>query len=193
MTTPQAPSVPPAHKDWAKWLRSRLAGKVTVFRCFDATESASIDVLLAEDGDDAFAATIGLMDGRYGGSGRADRRTEILVDRHGHDEQVGNFAATIAFYIMNGRVSAQTGVVLRDVMTLYWPDTALPHIYLATPFQHPDLAMVTLPDRTLHPLLAVPVSDAEAAVAVGTRGLSLETLWRSQGTDVLDWARTSAA
>jgi hypothetical protein len=55
-----------------------------------------------------------------------------------------------------------------------------------------DLSRVTLSDRTIFPLVAVPISEAESELARANAGRDLEDLWQRKSTDVLDWARTSA-
>ncbi len=51
------------------------------------------------------------------------------------------------------------------------------------------MTRVTLSDRTLYPLLAVPVTDGELDLIERDGAAALTELWERASTDVLDWTR----
>jgi hypothetical protein len=83
--------------------------------------------------------------------------------------------------------------VFHDVVKMYVPGTELPHVMFTAPFQWDTMSKLSLSEKTIYPLVAIPISEAEAEVARANGGQGLEALWVQQSTDVLDWSRKSAA
>jgi hypothetical protein len=181
-----------AHKDWAIFLRSQIGGKVSVAMYDDDERTTRIPIFSGETEGGVVGATIGLMDFDQSRSPAVPLRTEILVDSHMHDAGVLNVLSTIAFYVMKNKWRVAPGVIFEDIFEMYFPDTALPHVYFTAPYQWDSMAKIVLSDQTIYPLLAIPISAAEADLAGQNSGRDLESLWTANRVDVLDWNRKSS-
>lgn len=82
----------------------------------------------------------------------------------------------------------------KKALRIYIPETEPPRVMFVVPWQDVfrDLSRVALSDRTIFPLVAVPISEAESELARANAGRDLEDLWERKSTDVSDWTRTSA-
>ena len=183
---------PPSHYiSWAKLLRTRIPGDVSVTRFYDNFHENAIAIFESKQPEGIVAATIGLMDiDQRVGAGPV--HTEVLMDQLGQDPRIGNVLATLAFYIAKDGWRVRPGTVFENVVRINVSEARLPHVYFTTPFQWQDFSAVDLDGRKVHPLVAVPVSEAEADLARKEQGRVLELLWESKGTNVLDWNRSSA-
>lgn len=188
MSTP-----PEAHKAWARHFRSLVPGDVAVARFRDEDETHAIDIVTSTQPDGLVAATIGLMEHDQAAATGTPVRTELIMDSRGEVPELQNILATTAFFVMKDGWRIRPGIVFERMVEMYRPDLDLPHVYFTAPFQW-DGAMtsVELPTRTIHPMLAVPISTSESRMVAEAGGEALESRWESAGTDVLDWKRSSA-
>ena len=181
-----------AQKEWANRLRSQLGGLAAVTNFYDETNTAQIPIFTSTNSDGIVASTIGLMEVDQSRQPSKEIRTEILMDQRGHDERICNILSTIAFYILKNGWRVAPGTIFESMVSMYIPDTCLPHVYFTAPFQWDNMAKVSLSDRIIYPLIAVPISETESVVAGKNTGRDLEALWVQRGTDVLNWGRRSA-
>lgn len=181
-----------AHKDWANFLRSQIGGKTSVTMYDDDERTTRIPIFSGEIEGGVVGATIGLMDFDQSGNLGVQLRTEVLIDSRVQDARVLNVLSTIAFYVMKDKWRIAPGVIFEDIFQMYFPGTALPHIYFTGPYQWDDMTKVVLGDQTIYPLLAIPISTAEADLASRDSGRDLESFWTANSVDVLDWNRTSS-
>lgn len=184
--------IPSAHKEWATLLRARFGGQCKVTAYDDDPKQHRIHLFTSRTEDGVVAATAGLMDIGMRFASGAELRSEIIMDQRGHDARLANILATMAFYVIKDGWKMAPGTVFEEMVRMYIPETKLPHIVFVAPWQFQDLGRVTLSDRTIFPLVAVPISEAEAELARAHAGRDLEDLWQRQSVDVLDWTRTSA-
>ena len=184
-----------SHKEWVKLIRSRVGGNWEVRVYYDDPKQHEIHIFTSSNESGVLAATVGLMDTEnlIAASGE-ELRSEVIMDQRGHDSRLANILSTIAFYVIKDGWKIAPGIVFEDMVRMYIPETELPHVMFVAPFQDPfrDLYRVTLSDRTIFPLVAIPISEAESELARANAGRDLEDLWERKSTDVLDWARTSA-
>lgn len=180
-----------SHKEWANVLRSRVGGSVAITKYSDDARARHVHIFSSESGGGIVAATIGLMEINQSRNSAVDVRTEVLLDSRANDPRVGNVLSTIAFYILKDGWRVTPGTVFENLVSMYFPDTSLPHIYFTTPFQWSDMGKVALSEQVIYPLLAIPVSEAEAELASVDSGRELENLWASRSVDVLNWERAS--
>ncbi|NTW29505.1 MAG: suppressor of fused domain protein, partial [Coriobacteriia bacterium] len=85
-------------------------------------------------------------------------------------------------------------VVFEDMISICEPGLAVKHVLFTPPFQWPDnvLTRVDLGDRTIYPLLAVPITDSERDFVYAHGANELESCWENWDTDVLEWNRPSS-
>jgi hypothetical protein len=174
-------------------LRERAGGigKVRVY--WDEPGTHSIAVFEGSLGDAHVAASIGLMDVELPSPSGRPVHTEILMERAGSSESIGNIVATLAFYVLKDGWKPAPGVVFEQMVAMFEPATSLPHVMFVPIFRWNDFARVDLDGKLIYPLLAVPISERESAYIDTHGGQALEDLWERHGTDVNDWSRASAA
>jgi hypothetical protein len=103
-----------------------------------------------------------------------------------------NVLATAAFNIIKSRWFCAPGVVFPDVFAMYRPESSMAHVLFVSPFLWEDgLQTVSLPDRKVAWLLAVPISEAERAFAVEHGPKRLEELFEQRQIDIFDPDRPS--
>ena len=182
---------PPAHVEWAKHLREKVPGDtIRAIRHHHDTEERSIDIFISENSEGSVAATIGIMDYDQSAGGGEPLATEVVVDARGPVPYVSNVAATIAFYIMREGWKVRPDNTFLDVIELYAPKLQVRHVLFVPPYQWEDgMTRVTLSDRTIYPLLAVPITDGELDLIERDGAAALTGLWERSSTDMLDWTR----
>ena len=80
------------------------------------------------------------------------------------------------------------------MVSMYAPDLDVKHVLFVPPFQWGEgMSRVTLGDRTIYPLLAVPITDGELQFVKDCGADALTSLWERRHTDVLDWSREGVA
>jgi hypothetical protein len=192
---PPAAKAPAAHIEWANYLRAKVPGDtVRVCRHYDADEKNAIDIFTSENADGVVAATIGVMDQNQARPGKPPLATEILLDGRGRPQRIANIAATIGFYIVKDGWRVAPGVTFADMVSMYEPGLRVKHVLFVPPFQWDDgMTRVGLGDRTLCPLLAVPITDGELRLVEERGADELTERWEQLSTDVLDWSREGVA
>lgn len=183
-------SVPPdSHKAWARHLRSLLGGACAVTAYHDDSGHHQVHVFTSTSDEGIVAASLGLQDIDQDGQDGAGLYTEIIMDRRGADERLANVLASAMFFIIKDGWRIRPGTVFESVVEMVYPGIRLPHLMFTSPFQWDGMGRVELAGKTIHPLLALPISEAERRIARAHAGADLEDLWERRGIDVLDWSR----
>ena len=177
------------HKAWAVHLRNLVGGEVSVHVYYDESEEHSIPILTSTSDEGILCATIGLMEIDQSQHPDVKIHSEIILDKRGNDERVANVLSTLAFYIMKNGWRVAPGVVFKDIMKMYFPEVNLPHLYFTAPFQWNTMSKVNLPEGTIYPLVAIPISEEEDKIASENNGQALEEMWAKEQVDVLNWNR----
>jgi hypothetical protein len=185
--------IPADRQHWYTHL-CRFGGKnATVLAHTDHSGAYTIEVFRADSDEGALLSTIGLMDIDQSPNPSSPVFSEILMDSRGRDEKLGSVLATIAFHVMKHKWRLAPGVLFERAIDLYFPQHALPHAMLVAPFQwKTGMTRVQLATKTIYPLVAAPISEAERQFATENSPRALEQAWESQRVDVLDWSRASA-
>lgn len=185
--------IPPDRQHWYKHLCRYGGVNATVLANTDQSGTHTIEVFRADSDGGVLLSTIGLMDIAQGANASAPIFTEILMDSRKPDDKLGSVLATIAFHVMQFKAPLAPGVMFERAIDLYFPQHALPHAMLVVPFQWRDeMQRVELATKTIHPLLALPISQAEREFVVENSPHALEQVWQARQVDVLDWGRASA-
>ncbi len=174
-------------------MRQLVGGNASVTAYYDEPDANKIHIFASANSDGIVAATVGLMEINQSHKPGIEIYSEIIMDQRGHDERISNVLSTIAFCVIKDGWKVAPGVVFHDVVKMYVPGTELPHVMFTAPFQWDTMSKLSLSAKTIYPLVAIPISEAEAEVARANAGQGLEALWVQQSTDVLDWSRKSAA
>jgi len=75
---------------------------------------------------------------------------------------------------------------------MYLLDAEVKHLLFVAPSQWEGMTAVALGNITVHPLLAVPITEGELTYVRKNGADALETLWEDSGCDVLDLRRNGA-
>lgn len=180
-----------AQKDWAEYLRENVGGDASVVMYEDDRGVSRIPIFSSKTPDGLFGATIGLMDLVQGTMPDRKFRTEIMMRCRGGDARMLNILSSVAFYAINDQWNIAPRTVYEDMVSMFLGETGLPHILFTAPQDWARWGNVKLCDRLIHPLLAVPVSTAEADIALHRSLDDLENGWREHGVDIYDWGRNA--
>jgi antitoxin YqcF len=192
---PPAVKPPAAHIEWAKYLREKVPGDVVhIARHYDEGERNVIAIFTSENAAGIVAATVGVMDYDQARQGKPPLATEILFDARGRPASIANIAATIGFYIIKDGWRVAPGVTFAEMVSMYEPGLRVRHVVFVPPFQWDEgMTRVALSDRTVYPLLAVPITDGELRLVQEQGANELQERWERFSTDVLDWSREGVA
>jgi len=177
-------------KAWACHLRDKIPGDARVTRYADEREEFHLDIFTSRDGEGTVAATIGLMEYDQSRNPAVQVYTEILMDVRGQNEFIGNILSTIGFYIMKDGWKVAPGVVFEKMVEMFIPECKARHVIFLPPFQWQDgMTKVPLPSKTVYPLLAIPITEAEMGLVLRDGSEALTHLWETSNCDVLEWNR----
>jgi hypothetical protein len=200
----QMSNAPLPHREWVKFLRTHVGENWSVLQHYNEDRSASIPIISIESDGAFVAATIGLMDTNQAKKPTSDLRTEVVACSRSKDDVVCNVLATSAFYVLTHGWRMGPGTIFETMVSMYRPETKLPHVYFTAPMEREDWGSieprlawdewgnVSLSNRLLHPLIAVPISEAESKFVSQASPQELEAIWKTRGTDIFDWDRDSA-
>jgi hypothetical protein len=178
-------------KAWVVHLRNLIGGDISVHVYYDESEEHSIPIFTSTNDEGTVCATLGLMEIDQSHNPDVQIHSEIILDKRGNYEGVANVLSTLAFYIIKNGWRVAPGVVFKDIMKTYFPETNLPHLYFTTSFQWPAMSKVELPEGKIYPLVAIPISESEDKMASEKNGQALEDMWAKENVDVLNWNRES--
>ncbi len=192
MPVDRADDLAPEHRLWAQHMRdSTPEGQVAVTLHTDEAEEQTIAIFSARNVDGVVAATVGLMDYDVGDDPDEPVFVEIIVDARGDAAWVAEIVATIAFHVMKDGWKPAPGVVFERAIEMYSPELQVKHVMFVPPIQWEDeMDAVELDDKLVHPLLAVPITESEAAFVRAHGSDALEDLWARAEVDVFDWSRS---
>jgi hypothetical protein len=181
----------PEHRQWAQHMRdSTPPGQVAVSLHTDARDEQTIGVFSSRNEDGVVAATVGLMDYDVGEPDEP-RFVELIVDARGDAAWVAEIVATLAFHVMKDGWKPAPGVIFERAVEMYSPELQVKHVMFVPPIQWEDeMGAVELDAKTIHPLLAVPITESEAAFVRAHGSEALEDIWARAEVDVFDWSRS---
>ena len=185
----------PEYKTWAKRLRASIpGGTVSVARHYDEAETTALDIFTSDTAPGMVAATIGVMEVDLSRNSESQLFTEILMDSRSRNTHIANIVANIGFYVVKDGWPPFPGTVFENMIEMYSPDLKVKHIMFVPPFQWESrMAKVDLGPKTIHPILAVPITDGENQFVKENGSDALEDLWEQTNCDVLDWSREGVA
>ncbi|MEM8639525.1 MAG: suppressor of fused domain protein [Cyanobacteria bacterium P01_G01_bin.54] len=185
------------NKSIAKKIISIIGGSPTVTQFWDENEDNHIDLLSLENSQTHNATTfcsLGLSDSPLYFRGKEySVRVELMGCCRSKDELFANIISTAAFYIMKDHWFCAPGVIYPDIVTMYYPETSMKHLFFMSPFFWNE----ALPDvmefstKKVAFLLGVPISEQERNYAVQNSPRELEDLFEKEQINILDLDRDS--
>lgn len=182
----------------AKAAAEAFGGRPKVTRFRDDAGSSSVDLLECADRPTpgvTSCSTLGLSDHPLVQDGAEyPARLEIVGASATDNELFGNVITSAAFAIINDQLFCCPGAVFPGLVEHYYPDLTTKHLFFVPPFLWQDeLPTMRLATKTVAWLLAVPITDAEAAYAGQHGAEALEDLFERAQIDLFDLDRDSAA
>ncbi|MCS4533828.1 suppressor of fused domain protein [Neisseria montereyensis] len=187
------------NKQIAKYLHPILGINPNFRRYWDEDEKNYLDILNVEDPMDAsvnFWGTIGvshfpnpieLKDG-----GTKNISVEILMSGLKIYDNIPNILATCGFYITKNKWEVQPGSVFMRMVDMYYSQLEMSHIMFVSPFLWEDkLQPLKLDSKTVHWLLAIPISQSELDYRNNNGLDALESLLEEKNADIFDLNRKS--
>lgn len=186
-----APS--PEQKSWVGILRTRTAdaGHVTMYG--DVSEQHRVAVYTGRIGSEWIGATVGLMDVDQSGNPEVEIHTEILMERRGSAEYLGNILSTIAFFAMKNGWKIAPDIIFENMVSMYLPQTHLPHVMFVPVFRWDDMSKAIVASKVIYPLLTIPISQAESELVARDGPGALMSRLAERKSDVMDWERSCVA
>ncbi|MDQ1162552.1 hypothetical protein QE422_002920 [Chryseobacterium sp. SORGH_AS 447] len=87
----------------------------------------------------------------------------------------------------------QSGAVFMRIIEMYYETSEMEHIMFISPFLWEDkLEPLKLPNKTVHWLLGVPISDKELEYKMENGKSALEDIFQEKDIDIFDINRISA-
>jgi len=134
-----------------------------------------------------FYSTIGLSDYFLN-----ERKYEILFTGYSNFEEIGNILSSCAFFIINENWKITHGTVFETLVSMYYKDIDMKHVYFTTPYIWEDkLEDFEIQGDKIFFLLGIPISDAELSFK-NLNGIdALENLFQEHNIDIFDINRKS--
>ncbi|MGK9237006.1 suppressor of fused domain protein [Inquilinus limosus] len=173
---------------------STLLGSAQVRRYWDEAEKSRIDLLEAQDVPAPKVttwATIGLSDTPTGlAVNGVPLGVELLFASNSVNSRAPNILATCAFNVINSNMESTPGVIYPKVIEMYYKNTDVKHILLNNPYLW-DIETRKFDSKIVAWLLAVPISDAEHAIAESKGVDHLTKALEARHVDIFNLRRKS--
>lgn len=172
---------------WIDHIALYIKGETCLSEYKDPNSAAAISILTITSDSGKVCASVGLVGSAH------QPPVEILIDSLQPEMPLEQLLSTVAFSIQQEQLTIRPGAVCEGLVAKLHPGTALAHLLFVPQFQW-DYAMseAVLPEATIYPLLAIPVSAMELAYLHRIGYGSLEHLWERREINLLDWQRPSA-
>ncbi len=170
-------------------------GEPRLHRFYDDDRKSHVDILqcadVPEKGVTSYS-TVGLSDAPLFLDGEEyPTRLELVGACASEFENFANVLATSAFNVINTHWFCAPGMIYPEVFAMYQPEGPMRHVLFVPPFLWEDLRTLTLPDKTVAWLLAIPISEAEMQFAEEHGPDKLEDLFVEKQIDIYDFERLS--
>ncbi|MBR4355713.1 MAG: suppressor of fused domain protein [Elusimicrobiaceae bacterium] len=167
--------------------------KPAVHRYWDDKNVKHIDILSCEDSPTqgiVSYATLGLSQIDFGWtSQQKSLRTELIGTCCSETTYFPQILSAAAFEIMNSGAGVP-GAVLRNIISLYVPETTTPHLFLTMPSMwQKELLPISFDDIMVDFLMVVPISDTEWRFLNQQGEEALESLLEEKQVHIHDFFR----
>jgi len=186
------------NKAIARAVISAFGGSPQIHRFWDESKIGSVDIVECPDRPEAGVSsfgTIGVSDTpNQAEPGGKDTRIELLGACSAPTSGFDNVLSMAAFSVINTRRFCAPGVIFPNIVAMYGLSQTMKHLMFVQPFLW-DGALTTLELETKQVawLLAVPISEAEYAMAKDQGSDALEEQFELQQIDLFDLNRPCVA
>lgn len=184
------------NKKIAKTAATAFGGKPIVVQYWDDDKKHCIELLHCADRPFTHITsytTIGLADYTIGYSvDDVPLRIELIGVADARFIDFPNVLASCAFHVIHEQQSCAPGTVFQNVVSMYFPDSAMAHVLFVPPFLwEGHLDTIHFPDKKVAWLLAVPISEQELQYATSHGMERLESVFEEAQIDIFDLYRKS--
>ena len=184
------------NKVLAKKILEAVGGNPKITKYWNEDESQCVDIFSSIDhpvqGVVTFS-TIGLSD--YPLSFRGEEypvRIEIIGCGIRSNGLFPNLIVTASFHVISDSWFCSPGVIYPDIVSTYYANIDLKHLYFTTPFFWQDsLSVVDLGTKKVAFVLAMPISERERRYVVGNSPVDFEKILEQEKVDIFDLNRSS--
>ncbi len=181
----------------AKYAAPILGINPSARKYWDDDKNNSLDIFTVQDPIDSsvnFLGTIGVSDSEnlieMKDGSKKNIPVELLITGYKKYDRIPNVLATCGFYIIKDKWDVQPGSVFMRMVDMYYPDTEMNHIMFTSPFLWEDkLKPLELDSKTVHWLLAIPISQSELEYKNKQGTSALEDLFEENEIDIFDLNR----
>ena len=184
------------NKAIAKKIVAAVGGNPSVTRFWDENESHYIDLLALENkpvGGVTTVASLGLSDTPLLFQDKEyPVRVEILGCCSSQEDLFPNMISTASFCIIKDCWFCAPGIIFTDIVSMYYPDRSVKHMYFTSPFLWEDsLSVMNLDTKKVTFLLGVPISERERIYAEENSPRDLEHAFERESIDIFNLNRES--
>lgn len=185
------------NKTIAKTIVTAVGGTPEVTRFWDEEKRYYIDLLSLQNQPTNGVMTVASLGVSDTPLYLHDKEYPVRIEMLGccgskQAELFPNLVATASFYIIRNHWFCAPGIIYPDIISMYYPDSPMKHLYFTTPFLWEDSLSVTeLVTKKVAFLLIVPVSESERCFAVENSPRDLENIFERENIDIFDLYRKS--
>ncbi len=178
-------------------LRETLGGVQAAFSYMKDGAENKIDILYAKQspgGNYLTASTLGMVNRTTGYQDSAtgkDIRAELIMSSYGGHDMAGKILSTAGDGIYTTNIRYGYGTVLKDVMSIYYPNSDMKHLFLMLPppLWKKSFGVTDADDSLITFLYALPVSQAECDYMSENGIEALQNLFVEKNIDMFDFER----
>ena len=163
---------------------------------YDINKTSKIDLYIGDDRPDfgiSTYSTIGLSEYSIDVTGKngKDIRVEFIAICNSDVVEFPNILASCAFNIINSKYSCKPGTVYSNIISDYYDNVEMEHIYFTSPFLWENLKSLEIDNKTVTWLMAMPISNSEFEFLLANGSDALEDLLEKSSVDVFNMNRKS--
>lgn len=183
----------------AQFLAHAIGFEPHVYPYYDDNKENQLDILSLVDPIDekvGIFSTIGLSDYpnhiELNDGQKKNVPVELIMTGYKDHDKVANILSTCGFYIMKDKYQCLPGSVFMRMISFYYPDSPMKHIYFTEPYLWQDkLEQFHLDSKQIAFLLCIPISEAELQFKLKSGEEALEQLLQDNEIDIYDLNRES--
>lgn len=178
-------------------LKETLGGVQAAFSYQKQDAEHKLDILFAKQspgGNYLTASTLGLVNrttGYQDSNTGKDIRAELIMSSYGGHDMAGKILSTAGIGIYETNLRYGYGTVLKDIVSLYYPNSDMKHLFLMLPppVWKKGFGVTDADDSVITFLYALPISQAECDYMSENGIDALQDLFVEKNIDMFDLER----
>ncbi len=183
----------------AQFLAHAIGFEPHVYPYYDDDKENQLDILSLVDPIDekvGIFCTIGLSDYpnyiELNDGQKKNVPVELIMTGYRKYDKVANILSTCGFYLMKDKYQCLPGTVFMRMISFYYPDSPMKHVYFTEPYPWQDkLEQFHLDSKQIAFLLCIPISEEELQFKLNNGEEALKKLLQDNEIDIYDLNRKS--